>query len=131
MNIAEKTRRIETGEDSQHGTHAAVVQERPAAISRLRALLRGEAEAWSSPATSTTTESADASADGSNKTKAGSTASVPDEEVTIESMTVAELRDEIDWRNTQRPEDDQLLVSGLKAELVARLENDTFKYPGD
>lgn len=44
MNIAEKTKRIITGEDSQHGTRSAPEQAKPAAIVRLRSLLRRQPE---------------------------------------------------------------------------------------
>lgn len=41
-----------------------------------------------------------------------------------DDMTVAELKDEIRGRNEGRDEDDRILLTGSKADLVAALEAD-------
>lgn len=129
MNIAEKAQRIQSGEDSQHGTHHADLPERPEAITRLRALLRGDPQAWSSPAPTEVTDPVDSThARSSSTPKTGSAAAVP-EAKDLTEMTVAELTDEIRRRNDLRPDDDRLLVSGSKAELLDRLIDDEFEYP--
>lgn len=53
----------------------------------------------------------------------GSSVPAPPTE-SIEDMTVSELKDEIDRRNADRPEDEQLSKSGNKEDLLQVLRDD-------
>lgn len=132
MDIAQKTKRLISREDSQHDSRQAPEQDRPDAIVRLRSLLRGKPQSARAAETAYFTEpepggivpapSSDPDAETGNSAHRQA-APVPE---SYEAMTVPELREEIHARNEIHADDPDrhLAVSGNKADLIERLRDD-------
>lgn len=135
MDIATKTARTRSGEDSQHGRHVAVLPDKPAAHGRIRSLLRrGDAERASAaaqarlPFVPRPTAGEIATASTPADTASGQAVALPE---VLHGLSNIQLREIIDMLNDHLDDDCKLAVGGNKADKVERIVDAVNNWEGE
>ncbi len=125
MDIATKTARTRSGEDSQHGRHVAVLTPKPAAHGRIRALLRRHDAERASAAAQARAPFRPRPTAGQIATGSASRDAAPRPPASLAEvlglLTNLQLREIIDGINGKLDEEHHLRVTGNKADLVERI----------